>query len=73
MVPGAWLAFASAVFAMSALATAFVIYRILPARIYSRAYWHADLAHTVSSIARDGFALAACIALLWHFWGTVYA
>jgi hypothetical protein len=66
LIAGAWLAFASAFFAIVALWCSFLISRMLPTDYENRAYWHADLARGVSSIARDAFAFLACVVFFWH-------
>ena len=60
MIAGSWLAFASAFFAI----LSYVL--IVIGRRRGVVDWHFMQARFVARAARDGFALCAVLAFLWH-------
>ena len=60
MIAGSWLAFASALFAVMG----FGLWRF--GKHLGVVGWHYNQAIRASTLARDGFALCAVVALVWH-------
>jgi hypothetical protein len=70
VIPGAWLAFASAFFALLAICTSVIMARmILNSPVFpDRAWQHISLASEITRHARDGFAFLFWIYFLWYLW-----